>query len=157
MTEERAERRRRKGMLRGLVLTAAVGFGAGLLGVVAGSALSSGPPAPPAGLHEFVHDDLDLTTEQHAALDEIEAQFATERTALEQRLREANRELAAAIHEQPEYSAEVGEAISAFHSAMGELQTATVLHVYDMRAILTESQAQLFDERIAEAMAAAAE
>ena len=48
-------------------------------------------------LHDIVHRQLDLTAEQDARLDEIEARFAPRRAALEAEVRAANRELAAAI------------------------------------------------------------
>ena len=47
-------------------------------------------------LHSFVHEQLDLDPAQEAKIEELEAQFAQRRTALEAKLRAANGELAQA-------------------------------------------------------------
>ena len=143
---------------RNLVLMALIAFLAGALGAGLGavgvaSVVRGRPPAEAAGLHAMVHEVLELTAEQDRALHEIEARFAVRRRELEAQLAEANRGLAAAIEANPSYALEVGEAVDRIHAAMGELQTATVAHIYEMRAILTDEQAAVFDDRIARALA----
>ena len=103
-------------------------------------------------LHELVHDDLDLSAEQERRLAILERDFATRRAAREAQLRQANADLAAAIQVKHEYSPEVRGAVERFHMAMGELQKDTILHVLEMRKILTPEQAAVFDKRVGEAL-----
>ena len=74
------------------------------------------------------------------------------RSAREAELRMANAELAGAINAKHEYSPEVRTAIEHFHDVMGELQKETVVHILQMRAILTPEQAAIFDRRVSEAL-----
>jgi Spy/CpxP family protein refolding chaperone len=104
------------------------------------------------GLHDIVHRKLNLTAEQDARLDEIEARFAVRREALEADVRAANRELAQAIAASQGDSPDVRAAVDHFHDAMGALQKATIAHVFEMRAVLTPEQARVFDGEIAGAL-----
>jgi Spy/CpxP family protein refolding chaperone len=97
----------------------------------------------PADLHHIVHERLDLTPEQDRRLDEIEAAFATRRGPLEAEVRAANQELSAAIAQS--------------HGAMGDLQMATIRHVFEMRAVLTPDQAEEFDRAVVETLRADAD
>jgi Spy/CpxP family protein refolding chaperone len=103
-------------------------------------------------LHDMVHRDLDLTTEQSRRLDVIEEAYAAERQALEADVRAANRELAAAIQDGRRGSPKVEAAIDHLHTAMGALQKATIAHVFDMRAVLTPEQARAFDAEVIKAL-----
>lgn len=143
---------------RNFLLTALVAFLAGALGAAFGATVILARHAPePAGLHALVHEGLNLSADQERALHAIEDDFAPKRADLQARLAEANRALADAIEAHPRYSPEVGAAVERLHAVMGELQEATILHVYDMRAILTDEQARVFDRRIARALAGSAE
>ncbi len=102
----------------------------------------------PASLHEFVHEQLDLTAEQKARLDRLERDFAAKRAAHEAELRAANAELAAAIQAGHEYNPQVQAAIDRFHRAMEAMQRDTVFHVLEMRTVLTPAQAAEYDKRI---------
>ncbi len=103
-------------------------------------------------VHDIVHQKLDLTADQDARLDQIEASFAVQRDALEADVRAANRELADSIAASKGDSPEVRAAVDHFHDAMGALQKATIAHVFEMRAILTPEQARTFDKGIAGAL-----
>mgnify|MGYP003677692789 CR=1 FL=1 len=46
----------------------------------------------------------------------------------------------------------VRAAVDHFHTAMGELQKATIAHVFEMRSTLTPAQARIFDSRIVDAL-----
>lgn len=137
---------------RGLALTALVAFLAGAGGVWVGMtamhALHHGRP----GLHEVVHEQLNLTDEQSARIEAIESQFATRRRALEVEMRAANAELAAAIREEHGYGPRVTAAVERFHHAMGELQSETIAHVFAMREVLTPDQQAIFDTTVVEAL-----
>lgn len=136
---------------RGLALTLVLAVLAGALGSWIGARYLGRPQTPPS-LHVFVHDELELSPVQEERLDALEADFAVRRREREAQLRAANAELAAAIQTRHEYSPEVQAAVERFHQAMGELQKETILHVLNMRKVLTPEQAAKFDRRIAEAL-----
>ena len=141
---------------RGLAITAIVAFAAGLAGVWLGMAGMHAfhHPARP-GLHEVVHEELDLTPEQTTRIEAIEAAFATRRRALETEMQAANAELAAAIREEHGYGPRVTAAVEHFHHAMGELQSETIKHVFAMRDVLTPEQQAVFDTTVVDALTAA--
>ncbi|UTP38235.1 periplasmic heavy metal sensor [Phenylobacterium sp. LH3H17] len=136
---------------RALVVTVVMSMAAAGLGTWIGARYVDRDQRKPT-LHEFVHDKLDLTAPQEAQLEDLEQEFAVRRRAREAELRAANAELAAAIQARHENSPEVQAAVERFHHTMGELQKETILHVLDMRKVLTPQQAAKYDRRIAEAL-----
>lgn len=137
--------------LRGAILTvilAALAAGLGAWGGVRYVLHAEREPS----LHEFVHEELELSSDQTRKLDLLERDFAVRRQAREAELRMANAELAAAIDAKHEYSPEVKAAVEHFHHVMGELQKDTIVHVLHMREILTRDQAVAFDKRVSEAL-----
>ena len=106
----------------------------------------------PPNLHSVVHEQLDLSAEQNRRLDVIEARFASHRPALEAEVRAANRELAAAIAASDGDTPQVQAAVDHFHAAMGDLQKATITHVFEMRSVLTPAQAEVFDKAVVDAL-----
>lgn len=124
-----------------------------MLAIVAGGlgALAAdhwGRADEPGSLHDFLHDELALTPEQDAALDRVEEDFAAERGELEAALRRANARLAIAMEAEHRYGPKVSAAIDDVHSAMGDLQKATMRHVFAMRALLDEEQKRRFDAQV---------
>lgn len=133
-----------------LLLTAAAGALGGWLGVrygIAGSHQHS-------GLDDLVHRKLALSDSQNRAISEIEANFSVRRKMLEQEMRAANRDLAAAIRSEPEYGPRGKAAITRFHAAESGLQQETIIHILAMRRILTQDQARQFDEEVSRALTA---
>lgn len=106
----------------------------------------------PPSLHSVVHEKLDLSAEQDRRLDAIESSFAARRPALEAEVRAANRELAAAIAASDGDTPQVQAAVDRFHAAMGDLQKATITHIFEMRSVLTPAQAEVFDEAVVNAL-----
>ncbi len=106
----------------------------------------------PPSLHSIVHGELDLSAEQDRRVDVIEAHFAARRPALEAEVRAANRELAAAIAASDGDAAQVQAAVDHFHAAMGDLQKATITHVFEMRSVLTPAQAEVFDKAVVDSL-----
>lgn len=137
---------------RYLALTAVLAALAGLLGGWLGARYLAPETGGEPALHAMVHHGLDLTTDQERRLEVIEARFAARRQALEAELRNANAELATAIARSHRYGPEVQAAVDHFHRAMGELQKETIVHVFEMRGVLTPTQAKTFDQRVAEAL-----
>jgi len=111
------------------------------------------PPEHASGdLHAFMHDRLDLDAAQEAQLDVLEARFAGRRTELETMLRQANAELAEAMESEHEYGPRVAAAVDHVHMAMGDLQKATLEHVFAMRELLRPDQAARFDKAVSKAL-----
>ncbi|MET4898806.1 periplasmic heavy metal sensor [Sphingomonadaceae bacterium jetA1] len=130
------------------LLIVAVAFLAALAGAVLGCRLLMPAPSPPRDLHALVHDRIALDPAQAVALDRLEARFATTRAALDARLRGDNARLAAAIEAEHRDGPRVTQAIDAVHHSMGDLQKATLAHVFAMRAELRPDQAATFDRLV---------
>jgi Spy/CpxP family protein refolding chaperone len=141
---------------RTILITAAVAFVSAALGVYVGLALGSNS-ARRASLDDVMHRELDLSTTQDAAIEEIEARYAARKSALEGEMRRATRDIAAAVSEDASYSPRVRSAVDRFHTTMGELQHATIEHVFEMRAVLTPDQQRKFDEIVRSELLSAAE
>jgi Spy/CpxP family protein refolding chaperone len=105
----------------------------------------------------MVHEKLQLTADQERELSDLEAAFAAQRKILEDEMREANAELAAAIRASETPGPAVEAAVHHFHDAMGALQTETINHVFAMRKVLTPDQRKQFDDKIGQALTANAE
>lgn len=138
--------------LKGLAITAAVAFAAGLAGVWIGMTGMHAMHHSRPGLHEVVHERLNLTQEQTDRIEAIESEFATRRRALELEMQAANAELATAIRDEHGYGPRVTAAIERCHHAMGELQAETIRHVFAMREILAPEQQAIFDSTVVDAL-----
>lgn len=137
------------GTVIGLVLlTAVAGAVGGWAGIQYGSTLGRSSP----GLDEIIHNELNLSPEQDQRIHELEAQFATHRAELEEKMRGANRDLAAALRTDRAYGPAAKSAIERFHTAEIALQEETIKHVLSMRTILTPEQMVRFDEAISAAL-----
>lgn len=99
-------------------------------------------------LHQMVTEELNLTADQAAAIEDIEARYQQRRNALEGDMQAANARLAAAIDADKAYTDDVQAAIDDFHGAMGDLQRQTIVFVLEMRDTLTPEQQARFDETI---------
>lgn len=131
------------------LLTLVIAFVAALAGVAIGCRLLM-PATPPASdIHMLIHRDIRLDPAQAVALDRLEAQFAVTRAALDARLRGDNARLAAAIAVEHRDGPRVSQAIDAVHHSMGDLQKATLAHVFAMRRVLRPDQAATFDRLVA--------
>ena len=108
-------------------------------------------------LHSIMHEQLELDAEQERKIDELEAQFKRTKTALNAQLHEANIELAEAIANEHQYGPAVEQAVDKSHMAMGELQKATLQHVFAMRAVLRPDQANAFDQAVSHALTEASQ
>lgn len=96
--------------------------------------------AAEADSHEWLHKELNLTPEQNAALAPIEEKFAARHHQLADALRDADRDLARTIAEDKAYTPRVAAAVETIHHRMGELQKASIEHIFEMRSVLTPEQ-----------------
>ena len=133
-----------------LLLAIALALAAGVLGAFAAGELRDTRQSQT--LHHFVHEELDLTDRQKAQLDQLEENFAVERKEMELSLRAANAGLAAAMDDEHEYGPKVISSIDEVHDRMGDLQKATVRHVFAMRALLDPQQQRRFDRQVASSL-----
>jgi len=132
---------------RTALVTAVIAFLAGALGVYLGFVFFGEQGGARHGsLDDIVHREIDLSADQDRQIDEIEATYGDRRRSLETEMRAATREIAAAVAEDKSYTQRVRGAIDVFHNAMGELQHETILHVFEMRAVLAPDQQSRFDE-----------
>lgn len=136
-----------------IVLLILLAAAAGMLGALAADRWITSDSE--YGLHEFVHRELDLSTEQETQLGDIEQQFSAEHSELQFALRAANARLARAMDDEHEYGPEVAAAIDEVHGRMGELQKSTVRHVFTMRNVLTPAQQRKFDRQVSDALTGA--
>lgn len=112
-------------------------------------------PAPPrAELHDFLHNGLNLDAGQRARLGTLESGFAVQKRTLEGQLRANNAELARAIGREHGEGPEVIAAVDRSHHVMGELQKATLAHIFAMRALMLPDQAAKFDAAVTRALTA---
>lgn len=139
---------------RWTLLVALIAFVAALAGVAAGRMLTAPGHHDGGELHALLHDELTLTPAQREAIDAMEARFATQRAALEARMRADNARLAEAISAEHAAGPRVTAAVDACHHTMGTLQKATLAHVFAMRALLRPDQTPAFDRAVAQALTA---
>ena len=103
-------------------------------------------------LHELLHHGLALDTGQQARLATLEQRFAVQRRALELELRADNARLAEAIEAEHGDGPRVIAAVDHSHAAMGELQKATLAHIFAMRQLLRPDQQARFDRVVVKAL-----
>ncbi|WP_284054019.1 Spy/CpxP family protein refolding chaperone [Stakelama marina] len=104
------------------------------------------------GLHSFVHERLQLSPDQEAALETLEARFGARQRALDLQLQQANVDLARAIEIEGRNGPRVKAAVATVHARMGALQDATIDHLFAMRALLTPAQRERFDARVTQSL-----
>lgn len=133
------------GVWRTVLVVAATGLLSGALGVYAGLSFLGGQGGR-GSLDDVVHHELGLSPDQDRALGEIEERFAARKAVLEAEMRAATRAIAEAVSEEQAYTPQVEVEVERFHETMGELQRETMLHVFEMRAVLTPDQQVRFDD-----------
>lgn len=90
--------------------------------------------------HSWLHQQLNITDEQDKKLTPIEEKFVAKKEIFEAQIMAANHELATAINEDGNYSVRVKQVADKIHKAQGELQNATLEHLFEMHSVLTAEQ-----------------
>lgn len=129
-------------------------FVAAITGVFIGRTLLPDHHQQGSELHVLLHHDLKLDSGQQQKLELLEQAFAVHNRALELELRADNARLAEAIEAEHGNGPGVEAAVDASHHAMGELQKATLAHVFAMRQILRSDQTAAFDRAVVKALTA---
>jgi len=101
---------------------------------------TSAPQAHAPSLHEWMHQQLDITPAQHTTLDQLETSYEAERVRLRQLIRQLGSDLAIAIRDAAP-DATIIAAQEKLHAAQGQLQQATLRHFIGMKQHLTPAQA----------------
>ncbi len=127
-------------------------FIAAIGGVLVGRALLPAPVEPGAELHDVLHHKLALDNGQEARLQLLEKRFAVQRRAFELELRADNAKLAEAIEAEHGNGPRVAAAVDHSHAVMGELQKATLAHIFAMRQLLRPNQTGPFDQAVVKAL-----
>lgn len=134
------------------ILAMILAFGAAIGGAMIGRTFINPSRPVESELHQLLHEQLNLDHDQSEKIEVIEQRFALRRQALEAELRADNADLATAIEAEHGYGPRVATAVDKSHLAMGELQKATLEHVFAMRSVLRPDQAARFDAAIVKAL-----
>lgn len=134
------------------LLVAVVAFAAALAAVMCTRMWLVPAPRVESQVHSLLHRDLTLDAAQERRIHELEAAFAKRRDVLEGQMRADNQRLAQAIVAEHGYGPQVAGAIDRSHHVMGELQKATLQHIFAMRAVLRPDQAAKFDAAVVKAL-----
>jgi Spy/CpxP family protein refolding chaperone len=140
------------GNLSRYFVIAVVAFAAALAAVWVSQSMVQGHRHPNGELHQLMHEELDLDAAQESRIEQLEKGFVDRRKDLDRQLREANARLATAMASEHRYGPKVADAVDQSHHAMGELQKATLSHVFAMRAVLRPDQAARFDAAVGKAL-----
>ena len=135
-----------------MALGVAACFLAAIGGVFVGRKLFPAPVPSGAELHDVLHHKLTLDTRQQARLQLLEQRFAVQRRALELELRADNARLAEAMEAEHGNGPRVAAAVDRSHAVLGELQKATLAHIFAMRQLLRPDQTAPFDKAVVKAL-----
>jgi Spy/CpxP family protein refolding chaperone len=139
-----------------LLVTAIVAATAGFAGARMGAQGIGGGAEQTPFLRESIatltREGLDLTAEQRRELEAIEARHTHRRNALRVQISRANLELAGAMSEEMAFGPQAQTAIDHLQSSVGELQSATVLYLIEVRDLLTPEQRAIYDRKVVEAL-----
>lgn len=135
-----------------MALGLAACFLAAIGGVFVGRLLFPAPVPPGAELHDVLHHKLTLDAGQQARLQLLEQRFAVQRRALELDLRADNARLAEAMEAEHGNGPRVTAAVDRSHAVLGELQKATLAHIFAMRQLLRPDQTAPFDKAVVRAL-----
>ena len=127
-------------------------FLAAIGGVFVGRELFPTPLPPGAELHDVLHYKVSLDAGQQARLQLLEQQFSVRRRALELELKSDNARLAEAMEDEHGNGPRVTEAVDRSHAVLGELQKATLAHIFAMRQLLRPDQMAPFDKAVVKAL-----
>lgn len=94
--------------------------------------------------HQWLHNELNLTEGEAAAIDAFEPEYREHRTALEIEFQEKIEELRVILITSDRFSPEVEDAIHELHQVHGQLQGLSIRHYFQMMRVLPpDKQARL--------------
>ncbi len=104
------------------------------------------------GSHYSIHHALDLTEEQERALVGVEERYEVRWKELAIEIQQANVELAASLRRDQAWSSGVAASVERITRAQGDLQKATLEHVFAMKPHLTPEQYERLLDLCAESL-----
>jgi len=93
-----------------------------------------------ADAHNWIHTQVALTAEQEKQLIPIEERYEEQRKRFTDTIRSANAELGQALLAERQESPRVQAALAKIQEAQGQLQAATLRHVFEMKPVLKPEQ-----------------
>ena len=144
-----------KSAARGLILLALVAAIAGAACWLTARYFNRAGHAEKGDAHAWIHTQLGITAEQEKALEPVEQRYAEQKKHFGEMLRIANAELGKAILEERSDSERVKAAVARIHAAQGELQNATLQHIFEMKSVLTPQQYEKLLQSTADALSTA--
>ena len=95
---------------------------------------------PAEDSHAWIHKKLNMTAEQERRSLTSERRYEETKRHLEEVIRLANSELAERILKDKSYSPSVEKSVAEIHSAVGQLQKATLEHIFELKEVLDAEQ-----------------
>ncbi|NDG70961.1 MAG: periplasmic heavy metal sensor [Proteobacteria bacterium] len=95
---------------------------------------------PAVDYHTWIHKKLEMTPEQERRSLISERRYEETKRHLDEVIRLANGELAENIFKDKSYSPQVEKSVAEIHTAMGQLQKATLEHIFELREVLDAAQ-----------------
>ncbi len=138
--------------MRRLLLSTLTGAVLGVLMALLGVYLTHPTDERHTSLHEMLHETVPLDANERGILALKEEDFSQRRRDIESRIRVANGKLADAIAKDPQWTPEVESASQEVERAAGDLQRATLVHVFEMRAGLKPEHRAAYDQVLVEAL-----
>jgi Spy/CpxP family protein refolding chaperone len=92
--------------------------------------------------HAWMHKHLDITPEQHAIMEPLEAEFAERRVILRTAIRKSGHEVAESISAADPNDIRLKSALEALNRSQGDLQRLTLDHFFAMKRHLRPAQAK---------------
>jgi multidrug efflux pump subunit AcrA (membrane-fusion protein) len=103
-------------------------------------------------LHTMLHGVVPLNPAEQAALDDKERAFVARRAQIEDQMRQANARLADAIAADPHWTPQVEAASRQVEQAAADLQRATLVHIFEMRAGIEPAHRAAYDKVLIDAL-----
>lgn len=102
--------------------------------------------------HRWLHDRLELTTEQERELNAMEAVYQEDRALLQKDFEAAKQHLAQILSSTDAYDERVTHAVHEIHRVHGALQELAIRHYYDMLSHLPEDKQARLREMAVQAL-----
>ncbi|MBL4854434.1 MAG: hypothetical protein JKY25_09385 [Robiginitomaculum sp.] len=132
--------------VRTALLIISLSFLAGVVGILLGHKYIMPDAVRSVGLHEQIHAELVLNKTQDEKLHDLETGFSENKAVLEARMKTASAELSQAMQVSHVMAPNVITAKDTYVQVLDEMQTLTIEHIFAMRALLNEGQANQFDK-----------
>lgn len=102
--------------------------------------------------HQWLHEELDLTETEAAAIDAFEEPYREQRVRLQKQFEEKIQAIARLLQTTDAFSPEVSQAIHDLHIVHGQLQELSIHHYFDMLNALPSDKKERLRELAAEAL-----